>query len=738
MKYAYFLAEEYNGAIDVSETNSVILEDNFVAGAQRMGINFRGDICQGSNTLSPGLTHSIKGNIVYAALTGVSILPILPLVADVSFYLFFCRKISGFTIFKSTHWGIYYHGFGSIIIDSNILIENQVGIFTFIYEPKSKDHEIGYKRAILQNNLLVGQSPTFNCKNDFRVNDYNALKAVPMFAFGAGPNYDSKIGLIWSNFLDEKYDKPYKLWPGTHSYPQINGITRCYNLTFAHWGVNCFGSNDSIIATNMYNDDAQHPVIFQGTKLNNVNLGSKVWIHRPNLEKINPTACFDMDCDGLKKALLTDIDGTFLGSSGFVFSQSEFGWGDQSRGLGDFRIPKEALNAPNGSMLKVSDVYSYPGIVRDEQLCQYKSFWQAYECHNLTYKMLIIESMDSDSETRRLSPVAILSDNKYLDLINGPQDNHWCGGYSCMKRISTFYSLVAANKSYDIYLTATPPSQIRFRILDADTTFKIRLSLYYSKPQRVDLYLNEKFTPPTNADYSSGKMQIKDPKNNIASYMPSYLNDSGTNLFYSVDRKVYFSIDGATSYIDLKVASVLYIRFGLPAITPDQFFNSPTLVGNFALLLGVDPTKIRLVEIVRAKSKKRQTDSLNYVILTLYDDPVSTLNDTNTVNNASQEINRLNARISNMYMTGQLQVLSQSILNVSLASLSVQPPAANASVQSVVKISKTFVAVQATNCNAQIPCLIQPSIMVVDENVKIQKKVLKQFKIYFLLFFYFI
>jgi hypothetical protein len=51
-----------------------------------------------------------------------------------------------------------------------------------------------------------------------------------------------------------------------------------------------------------------------------------------------------MDCDGLKKNLLTDVDGSFLNglSGSSVISQSEFGWGEQARGLGDFRIPKEA------------------------------------------------------------------------------------------------------------------------------------------------------------------------------------------------------------------------------------------------------------------------------------------------------------------------------------------------------------------------------------------------------------
>lgn len=44
--------------------------------------------------------------------------------------------------------------------------------------------------------------------------------------------------------------------------------------------------------------------------------------------------------------------------------------------------------------------------------------WQSYNCTGLDYRMLVIESLDADSETRRLSPVALLGDG-YVDLING-------------------------------------------------------------------------------------------------------------------------------------------------------------------------------------------------------------------------------------------------------------------------------------------------------------------------------
>ena len=129
-----------------------------------------------------------------------------------------------------------------------------------------------------------------------------------------------------------------------------------------------------------------------------------------------------MDCDGLKKVIVTDKDGSFFGTISTATSQTEWQWnGDPARGLGDYRIPKEALADANGHMRNVSSVYTYTGTIRDQTKCTFMADWQAWNCNGMNMKMLMIESMDSDTETRRLSPVAIFSnDYEYVDLINGP------------------------------------------------------------------------------------------------------------------------------------------------------------------------------------------------------------------------------------------------------------------------------------------------------------------------------
>lgn len=208
--------------------------------------------------------------------------------------------------------------------------------------------------------------------------------------------------------------------------------------------------------------------------------------------------------------------------------------GSQSHGIGDFRIPRVAMTNLTGHRIDINASYPYRGISRTNS-CSLRPAWGMYICNSTTdYRMLIIESMDSDTEKRRLSPVAVMSKMGYIDLINGPQDQSFCNGYSCRKRISTFMAIVQSGQTYEIYFSSTPPRHTRFRLLNANTSIKCVLALYYYSLQQIDVYANTLYVPPTNRDLRFPGIMLLDQPNNVTLASPA-----GSNFFNRFD--LFFS-----------------------------------------------------------------------------------------------------------------------------------------------------------------------------------------------------
>jgi len=145
-------------------------------------------------TYDPSLNHSIKRNTIYGEKVTTN-------GADEMFENFEkwpCMRISGFTVFRSPVVGIIHKGFNNVVIDNNIIIDSQVGIYAVVQGPVSTTHEVGNKTSLIQNNLIVGQSPVYKCSEDAIIQvSFNNKDSI-----GAGPKYDAKIGIIWSQFMD--------------------------------------------------------------------------------------------------------------------------------------------------------------------------------------------------------------------------------------------------------------------------------------------------------------------------------------------------------------------------------------------------------------------------------------------------------------------------------------------------------------------------------------------------------
>jgi hypothetical protein len=333
--------------------------------------------------------------------------------------------------------------------------------------------------------------------------------------------------------------------------------------------------------------------------------------------------------------------------------------------------------------------------------------------------MLVIESMDNDTESRRIAPVAVLSDNGYLDLINGPQDHGWCFGYTCQKKISTFLSLIVSNHSYDIYLTATPPNKLRFRIIKSNSAFKIRLSMSYTTSNNINVYKASKLILPTNADNSTGTIVLKDPQGNANQYMPTFSSLSGTNYMDRTARKIYFSMDGnANNYIDLVISEEIYLSFGVGAISTTAFFNSDKIVSNVAALLGVPPSMIKKVQIVSAtgtskRSSRQVSNQGSKLTVVIGNDPPSVTNETVPSTTNSNQLQNITASIATQFYFGQLQKTAAS-LNISIKTLDLQ---VNKSQSSLRIIGGLNITQDISGCRAQSPCDKQPIIQLVDQDV---------------------
>lgn len=163
---------------------------------------------------------------------------------------------------------------------------------------------------------------------------------------------------------------------------------------------------------------------------------NKLFLYEPKVDWINPSDCVDMDCDGPKKAMLLDLDGSFseTGVTNTYMGVSELDYGvNGPRGLGNFRIPAAMLTDVDGSQTDPDVWAPTKGVVRTNG-CVHDTtnhFWQCDD--SISYMQMLYESMDIDTETRRVAPIAVMADGA-VDIVNGVSDTSCCAGYACQLR----------------------------------------------------------------------------------------------------------------------------------------------------------------------------------------------------------------------------------------------------------------------------------------------------------------
>ncbi|XP_061164553.1 fibrocystin-L-like [Saccostrea echinata] len=589
----------YNGAFNLNHAKNLVLEYNAVGGAQRIGYNILGEEC--------GETAVWKNNVAHTTLIGVANIQLqTPIPAGMD-----CVQINNFEVWKNLDYGIYYNNLVNTVIKGIKAADNGVNIFQFIIGPHAVQHLYEDKFAKVEDAIIIGTSDAFDCTTDVpNTNDCN-IKLSKQSRAHSGSR---RLGVTMPTFSSGGNKATEKPLAGIKAYQAIGGRAYVSDVTFSKFGDRCSNGRDIVIAPNFKNDDGNHRMETTNLVLVDVEEDSKVFYPRSDLGKINPSDCVDMACDAKIKTLLVDKDSSFLEQAGAVIPQSEFQWnGDPAYGLGDYRVPKEMQTTLDGERISIDTLAPHKGIIRDNS-CSYVSAWQAYKCPNSKHYTLTIESLDKDTETRRISPVAILG-NGYLDLINGPQDHGWCMGYTCRKRLSTFQAIVSLNQNYLLHYTGTSPQNSRFMMLDVEQNDCIQLSIWYSQPWRLDVYHENVYIMPKNARHVGDMNTIvydPPPVGEPDKFKPSAatcVDKSGSN-FYDRDAGVLTILIKGPKPVSIVTVDSIIVSFQFPPMTLDEFYGK-NIIMNLAAFLDIDPNFVRITDIQRETQERRRRRNAN-------------------------------------------------------------------------------------------------------------------------------
>ncbi|XP_070248855.1 fibrocystin-L [Myotis yumanensis] len=596
----------WHAAIEINRGTNTVLQNNVVAGFGRAGYRIDGEPCSSlTNPLEKWSDNEAHGGL-YGIYMNQDGLP-------------GCSLIQGFTIWMCWDYGIYFQTTESVYIHNVTLVDNGMAISSMIYMPAAISHQISNKTVQIKSSLIVGSSPEFNC-SDLLTNDDPNIELSAAHRSSRPPS-GGRSGICWPTFASVHNMAPRKPHAGIMSYNAISGLLDVSGSTFVGFKNVCSGETNVIFITNPLNEDLQHPIHVKNIRLVDTIEKAKIFIHRPDIRKVNPSDCVDMVCDAKRKSFLRDMDGSFLGNSGSVIPQSEYEWNGNSQfGIGDYRIPKVMLTFPNGSRIPVTEKAPYKGIIRDST-CRYIPEWQSYRCFGMEYAMMVIESLDSDTETRRLSPVAIVSSG-YVDLINGPQDHGWCAGYSCQRRLSLFHSIVALNKSYEVYFTGTSPQNLRLMLLNVKHDKAVLVGIFFSTPQRLDVYVNNALVCPKDTVWNPQQKHCEFNRHlHTEQFLPK-LNSTvlGENYFDRTYQMLYLLVKG-TMPVEIHTTAVIFVSFQIPAVTEEDFYSSHHLVRNLALFLKIPSDKIRISKVIGGDSVRKKRSMGLTVQLEIGDPP---------------------------------------------------------------------------------------------------------------------
>ena len=200
----------------------------------------------------------------------------------------------------------------------------------------------------------------------------------------------------------------------------------------------------------------------------------------------------------------------------------------------------------------------------------------------------MVESLDSDTETRTISPMYIIDQSsKFKTKLNSFMDHSKDGHYTSQLRLSRFPSLVQTNRFYEVKFTGTQPANTRYTIAGGATGVDwLHLKIDFSQSRLFNVYANDVLVKANDFDPTTNQLT------------PIKKTKCGENVYY---KPTYIYEFYLTYGCTIKFAGLDYVEAMVRLqISYNDFFSqigTSKFIDKFASVLGITQDTIRIVSI---------------------------------------------------------------------------------------------------------------------------------------------
>ena len=528
--------EEFHATFEIAADN--VAHGNAAAGSTRAG--FRLTVSDSCNTTPSTADLHFYNNTAHSNLVGLEIVGAGEGVE--------CAEVGFFRAYRNWDIGVHANVRQSLHLRDSFVAESIVGVLLNVYGPDSVQHEVEDKIVTVSRTVVVGRLSTSSC----------AAQPRPLVtSFKSFAASQARVGLILSSFTQLPVRARDSWMAVDSSYPALSGGFFGVNLTFSDFGPSprCpFADSSSVAIANNPASHAGHPHYFSGSSFVRNARGADL-LFTPGTT------------DAARHSLVVDADGA-LGGGVFV------PYADRGDGV-------EMQSALCTKVARLG-----------MQRCPVSA--------SPTHRMLVFESMDADTESRRIAPLT-LSSSSSVDSLNGPsvvaRDNTEA---PLSRTLSTFFPIVAVGQLYNASFGGGSPFHCRLLMLHAVADDGILLQLNYSGvSERLDVYRSGDLVRSSGLETAGGLSErVHGPQ-----HMPT-LGDSppGSNYYDDSTGQLHLLVKGPQP-MEIVMAPVLKISLQL---TAQEELSKSMFVAEFAAALRVDQSEIVIVRISEEGSGRRR------------------------------------------------------------------------------------------------------------------------------------